>query len=61
MISIQNKMVVAENCKEYRPKNDVMGLEVSYISNSCNDCVNFVDEQCSKKLFDEIEKIVNMN
>lgn len=61
MISIQDKMIVAENCKEYKPKNYIEGLKVSYLSNSCSNCVNFVNERCSKKLFDEIEGIINMN
>lgn len=61
MISIQDKMIVAENCKEYESKNYTVGLKASYLSNSCSNCVNFVNEQCNKKLFDEIEGIINMN
>ncbi|CAB1262811.1 hypothetical protein ACFHWD_19455 [Clostridium sp. MT-14] len=61
MISIQDKMLVAENCKEYKSKNYIVGLQASYVSNSCSNCVNFINEQCSKKLFDEIDGILNMN
>lgn len=61
MISTQDKMIVAENCKEYESKNNILGLQASYISGSCNNCINFVNNKCTKNLIYEIEQIISLN
>lgn len=61
MISTQDKMIVAENCKEYESRNNILGLQVSYISGNCSNCVNFTNGRCSKNLFDKIEEVISMN
>ncbi|ADK13196.1 MULTISPECIES: hypothetical protein [Clostridium] len=61
MISAQDKRIVAENCKEYESKNSILGLQVSYISGSCSNCVNFVNNKCSKDLLYKIEQVISMN
>lgn len=61
MVSLENKMVVAQNCIEYEPKNYIRIINHSSISESCDDCANYIDGKCNRKLFDEIHEIVKTN
>lgn len=61
MVSLEDKILVAQNCREYEPKNYVKIINNSYISGSCDDCENYIDGVCNKKLFQEIESIVKIN
>jgi len=62
MVSSEIKMRVAQNCHGYRPKY-YMGLmnSITYGSESCSSCVNYVNEKCTEGLFDEIREIIMLN
>ncbi|WP_333861825.1 hypothetical protein [Clostridium sp.] len=61
MFSLQNKMIIAENCKEYKSKTYTADLQTSYISNDCSNCINFSNNICKKNLFNKIGKMINNN
>ncbi|EDK35796.1 Hypothetical protein CKL_3818 [Clostridium kluyveri DSM 555] len=61
MFSLQNKMIIAENCKEYRAKSYMSDLQTSYISNDCSNCINFSNNTCTKNLFNKIGKMISIN
>lgn len=61
MISIQDKIMVAENCEEYKPKVYILSANITALSQGCNTCVNYVNDKCSRKLFEEIEKKIKVN
>ncbi|MFL0197046.1 hypothetical protein ACJDU8_15985 [Clostridium sp. WILCCON 0269] len=61
MFPLQDKMIVAENCKEYRAKNYMFSLQASYISNNCSNCTNFCNNRCSKNLFHKIGEMISVN
>ncbi len=62
MVSSEIKMRVAENCHEYRARY-YMGLmnSISYESESCVSCVNYVKERCTQGLFHEIMETIMLN
>jgi len=59
MSSICEKMLVAENCMEYTPKNFTVNM--SFISQGCSSCVSYIDGKCNRELFDEIKASITMN
>ncbi|MCT8978743.1 hypothetical protein N4T77_19355 [Clostridium sp. CX1] len=59
MISVQQKMIVAENCVEYKPK--VFITAMSFISQGCESCRSYIDGKCTKELFTVIEEKIRMN
>lgn len=59
MSSIHQKMLVAENCIEYRPKN--FTISMSFISQGCSSCISYINGECSKELFEEIKERISMN
>ncbi|MTK13623.1 MAG: hypothetical protein F8N39_16580 [Clostridiaceae bacterium] len=61
MISIQEKMLVAENCAEYKPKVYTFNSNRSAISQGCNTCVNYINDKCNKELFEQIEEKIRIN
>lgn len=61
MISIQEKMLVAENCEEYKSKFYTLNAGMSAISQGCNTCVNYINDKCTKELFEQIEKKIRIN
>lgn len=62
MVSSEMKIRVAQNCQGYNPKYE-MGLmnSISYGSETCSSCVNYVREKCTVGLFDEIKKMITIN
>ncbi|MGH4122257.1 MAG: hypothetical protein ACREV6_04940 [Clostridium sp.] len=62
MVSSEIKMRVAQNCHGYRPKY-YMGLmnSITYGSESCSSCVNYVKEKCTEGLFDGVREIISIN
>ena len=62
MISNELKMRVAQNCHGYRSKY-VLALinSITYGSENCNSCVNYVREKCTEGLFDEVMEIIRVN
>ena len=62
MVSNEIKMRVAENCHKYKPRY-YMGLmnSISYGSESCVSCVNYVKEKCTQGLFQEIMETIMLN
>jgi hypothetical protein len=59
MSSIHQKMLVAENCIEYRPKNFTTNM--SFISQGCSSCISYINGECNKELFEEIKERISMN
>lgn len=56
------KMVVAENCDEYNPVNhDFISQMGVTLSETCDNCKNFIDGRCIKNLFDPIKEAINRN
>ncbi len=62
MVSSEIKMRVAQNCHGYRPR---YGLEfmssITYVSESCNSCSNYVRGKCVVELFDEVRETIRGN
>lgn len=62
MVSSEMKMRVAHNCHEYRPRNEFRLMNsITFGSESCSSCINYVSEKCTKGLFDEIREIISLN
>ncbi|WMJ80030.1 hypothetical protein RBU49_14410 [Clostridium sp. MB40-C1] len=61
MISKEFKMVVAQNCLDYDAKYAITMFSMGTLSESCNNCKNFINGECSKGLFDEIIQIISRN
>ena len=62
MVSSEMKIRVAQNCHKYKPRYELGFMNsISYGSESCNSCVNYVREKCTEGLFDEITKIISIN
>lgn len=62
MVSSEIKMRVAQNCHGYRTRYP-MGLisSITYGSQSCSSCVNYVRGKCKEELFDEIRETIRVN
>jgi D-arabinose 1-dehydrogenase-like Zn-dependent alcohol dehydrogenase len=61
MISLEDKMLVAENCIEYKPKKYIVSLSMSSICTNCDYCENYKNNICSKGLFEKIDEMVKIN
>ena len=61
MVSEELKMTVAQNCSGYRPRNTIISMSMGTLSESCNNCANFIHGKCSKGLFTEIERELTYN
>lgn len=59
MNSIREKMLVAENCIEYTPKN--FAIDMSFISQGCGSCISYIDGECNKRLFEQINQKISIN
>lgn len=59
MTSVQQKMLVAENCAEYEPKKFTTAM--SLISQGCSSCISYMSGKCAKELFEEIEEKIRLN
>jgi hypothetical protein len=59
MSSIREKMLVAENCIEYTPKN--FTVDMSFISQGCSSCISYINDQCDKQLFEQINQKISIN
>ena len=62
MVSSEMKRRVAQNCHGYRSGYS-MGLMniITYESESCSSCVNFVRGKCTEELFDGIREMIRSN
>ena len=62
MESIEIKIRVSQNCHCYKIKHSMELINnITYRSESCNSCVNYIKEKCREGLFDEIREIISMN
>lgn len=61
MISIQEKMIVAENCEEYKPKEHVLNASMSAISQGCDICINYINDKCTRELLKKINEEIRIN
>lgn len=55
------KMIIAQNCFEYEPKYIISLLSMGVLSESCNNCQNYIKGNCNKGLIDEIMETINRN
>jgi hypothetical protein len=55
------KKIIAESCFSYEPYSILNLYSMADLSPSCDNCKNFVDSQCTKKLFDGIRNRITMN
>jgi hypothetical protein len=61
MVSEELKMTVAQNCSGYRPRSVYLSMSMGTLSESCNNCANFINGKCAKGLFNEIEREITTN
>ncbi|MFA6941335.1 MAG: hypothetical protein WCQ54_10200 [Clostridiaceae bacterium] len=61
MVSEELKMTVAQNCSGYRPRSVFLSMSMGTLSESCNNCANFIHGKCAKGLFTEIEREITHN
>lgn len=54
-------MIAAQNCLDYAPKYIISLLSVASLSESCNNCQNYIKGKCTKGLFDEIMETIKRN
>ncbi|MCJ7688720.1 MAG: hypothetical protein MUO60_05295 [Clostridiaceae bacterium] len=62
MISSEVKMRVAQNCHGYRTRHCIELISsLSYGTESCSSCINYVRGECTEELFHEIRGIISIN
>jgi hypothetical protein len=62
MISSEIKMRVAQNCEGYRTSYGMEFINsISYGSESCSSCANYVRGKCIEELFDEVRETIRVN
>ncbi|MBC2582842.1 hypothetical protein [Clostridium sp. DJ247] len=61
MILSYEKMLVAENCEEYKAKSYMLTSSMSLIAQSCFQCKNYVKGKCIKGLLEKIEEKIKTN
>lgn len=61
MIDSEMKNIIAESCYGFEAKFDLITMAVGRMDASCNNCINFKGEKCSKGLYDGIREAINNN
>lgn len=61
MISNELKMRVAQNCPGYVSRNNGFLSSMTQLSESCDNCKNFIRGKCVKGLFDEVKEKIRQN
>ena len=62
MESNEMKIRVAQNCHGYKTKCSMELINsITYHSQSCRTCVNYIKEKCAEGLFDEIREMISIN
>jgi hypothetical protein len=61
MVSLQDKILVAQNCDAYRSKTYMLITPISYIAQNCSQCINYTNGKCIKELFKQIEEKIKVN
>jgi hypothetical protein len=61
MISSEMKSIVAQNCPGYEPRYALSMMSMGMLSESCDNCANFVRGHCVKDLLDEIKEKIERN
>lgn len=61
MVSNELKMRIAQNCSGYESRNSGFLSSMTQLSESCDNCKNFVRGKCVKDLFDEVREEIRQN
>ncbi|MBE6043494.1 hypothetical protein [Clostridium thermopalmarium] len=61
MICDSTKMIIAQNCIGYEPKYIISLLSMTSLSESCNNCQNYIRGNCIKGLFDDMVETIKRN
>ncbi len=61
MTSEDIKSMVAQNCEEYEPPEDIRILSNSMVSISCENCASYMDGQCKRKHFEKLSQMFGRN
>lgn len=61
MASEMEKMAVAQNCSGYEPRNAAVMSSMGSLSESCNNCSNYIRGKCVKNLFDYVSSTLRFN
>jgi len=61
MLESEIKNIIAQNCNSYETKFKIINMSVGRLCESCNNCINFRGDICSKGLFNEMKDIISIN
>ena len=61
MISGETKSIIAQNCPGYEPRYALTMMSMVSLSESCDNCSNYVRASCTKDLLDDIKEKVERN
>ncbi len=61
MLFNDTKSLVGENCLEYDSKYVLTKGGMTHLAQSCINCTNYINGQCSKDLFDKAYESLSIN
>lgn len=61
MISKETMFMVGQNCDEYRSKSALNMMSMTNLSESCDNCLNYVRGHCIKDMITAIEGKIKIN
>lgn len=61
MIDSEMKNIIAENCRGFEAKFDLLTMSAGRIVSSCDNCVNYKGERCAKGLYNQLKEIISIN
>jgi hypothetical protein len=61
MVSNEMKSTIAQNCPGYEARYALSMLSMGSLSESCNNCSNYVRGQCIKDLLDPMREKIERN
>jgi hypothetical protein len=61
MIADDAKSLVGENCDEYSPKYVFHEASMTNLARNCLGCSNYLNNKCSKDLFNKLHENLSIN
>jgi hypothetical protein len=61
MLSEVDKMKVAQNCRDFKPRSIGIMNGFGNMAESCSNCENLKGEECEKRRYDDIVRLININ
>lgn len=61
MFSGEGKSLVGENCPQYISRSILQGTNATNLARNCINCSNYLNENCSINLFNEIYESLKVN